>query len=198
MNLIVTDFTKMKDNKICLAGIDLESKLLIRPLPYIYTPWALDRGISPGSILKGEWWPKESLLAPHLEDCSYKNLEVDLIYRSVDLFSVLSEICSNSIVEGFGGIVAGSKKMSNTSLVKTSIVTIKINARCSSLSSDSEGKIRVDIKDGAGDLYCDLSLTDYNLLSKLNFDKKQIESFNESIRISNNVNCTGFRGGSNS
>lgn len=73
MKIIVTDLTRFSNPEIvCIAGVDLTSRRLVRPMPYLKTEICRKLNILPGAIIEGDFKPKPHNEKPHIEDFEYK------------------------------------------------------------------------------------------------------------------------------
>jgi len=74
-NIIVTDLTRFSNpDKVCIAGIDIETGKCIRPLPYLSIAECEKLHVLPGTILSGNFTKRLQVEGPHQDDRNYQNL----------------------------------------------------------------------------------------------------------------------------
>lgn len=162
--IVITDLTRFStDDKVCTAGIDVETRQCIRPMPYLQYKTCKELNILPGAILSGDFSMPSKISPPHVEDRWYKNLKFHGPCTSDQFKMILEDSVINSISEGFGvNVPVGEKRIDLNSNLNVSIITIKVDPSSLSILENKyeQGKIRVSFCDGAGQWFRYLSITD--------------------------------------
>ena len=60
MQIIVTDLTRLNDDRVCVAGWAPDSSRFVRPMPFMSSAQAERLGIRNGTMLQGEFRPVDS------------------------------------------------------------------------------------------------------------------------------------------
>lgn len=185
MNIVITDLTRFKNqvDKFCIAGIDINSRALIRPMPYLTRDFVLPKNIIPGSVFSGDFSCFHNP-APHVEDFYHKNLEYLGDIGETDFQGILENSNFSSISAGFGTIVAGEKKISETLPPERSIITITVQPNNISISCDNYGKLRVCLTDQSGVHYRNMALSDFGLFQFIDKAKSNLNKANDFIQNS--------------
>jgi len=147
--IIVTDLTRLKKDKVCLAGIDPINAELIRPTPYLDQQECITRRILPGSKIRAEFVKIADAKPPHVEDYQWKNWNVVGSATSAEFHDLLAAISSPSICEGFG-IEINDKCIPVDSAPGHSIITVKTMVKLHSGYGNDLSKIKATITDAAG------------------------------------------------
>jgi hypothetical protein len=170
LELIVTDLTRFKnDDIVCMAGIDVISKICVRPQPYLEKSKCKKLNLLPGAKLKGEFTKAKNVAKPHTEDMDYKGLAFEGPCTSEEFENALKTSLYSSINDGFDNKVpAGTKVIPYSAPAARSLITIKVKPTQIEIvrnAFDSKS-LRLNIKDNDGRKYAYLSITDlgfYNL-----------------------------------
>lgn len=191
--LIITDLTRFsdKDNRVCMAGIDVLTNECIRPMPYLTKERCSKEDILPGSILEGYFEPNQKFVAPHTEDYFQKDMKKSGACSSEEFLKVLNNSNVGSIVKGFGVPLIPMKNCISheyASNIKASIITIELAPSALHLVStqymDGEIKVKVHIKDSVGLCLHNLPLADlgyFNYIKTQQNIDKVLEAENEFI-----------------
>ncbi len=161
--IIITDITRFKNQEIvCVAGIDTESGVCIRPMPYFSFKRCKELNMLPGAILTGEFSPI-NVESPHVEDMKYQDLKFQGHCSSEKFHSILVNSCFPSVEEGFCCELEYKQKYipQHPSLCR-SIITIRVRSCDILVVQDGfdEKKIRVHFTDGIGKEFSFVSITD--------------------------------------
>lgn len=185
MEIIITDLTRFnKPDKVCIAGINIDTNKCIRPMPYLTATNCKELNILPGSKLNGNFNKNDSRGMPHSEDNFYANLTHSGPCTSDEFHQVLNNTLSTSISVGFNyQFVEGGKVIPHTNPPEQSIVTLKVNASQIKIVKDSfnHGKIKLNLKDNDGKKYLYLPITD------LGFYNYAMDHF-EDLNFPENIN----------
>lgn len=164
MEIIITDLTRFsKPEKVCIAGINVNTGECIRPLPYITFEKCKELNILPGSKLNGEFTKNNNRGYPHIEDSYYKNLKHNGACAEDDFKQALEKYLKISIADGFGyQFPQGGKIIPHTNPPKQSIITLKVNPSQIRIVKDSynPGKIKLNFQDNDFKKYTYLPITD--------------------------------------
>jgi len=164
MEIIITDLTRFsKPEKVCIAGVNIDTGECIRPLPYISLKKCKELNILPGSKLRGEFTKNNNRGYPHIEDSYYKNLKHIGASTSNDFQQALEKTLQDSIADGFDfPFPEGGKVIPHNKKPKQSIITLKINPAQIRIVEDSynPGKIKLNFKDNDSKKYTYLPITD--------------------------------------
>lgn len=162
--IIITDLTRFNNpEKICTAGVDVDTGRLIRPMPYLPTADCLRLGLLPGSILSGEFTPQKSLKGPHQEDVDYKNLKFVGPCSSQEFEQALRSGLQSSVSAGFElELGPGQKYVPPQHTVGRSIITIEVAPDAIEIVNDGykPGKVKVHFTDASGRQFSYMSITD--------------------------------------
>lgn len=158
--IIVTDLTRFSTKeKVCLAGIDPETGILIRPMPYMNQADCVKNMILPGSKLHAEFCQKQDAAPPHVEDCWYRNMTKIGEATSEEFYNLLERTAANSICAGFG-VEVTDKVITPVNTPSRSIITIRAQVKLHPGYNGDLQKIRATITDNAGLTLEYLSITD--------------------------------------
>jgi hypothetical protein len=109
MQIVVTDLTRFENkNIVCLAGINSDSGICVRPLVqgnergYLSYEWVKQQNIQPGSVLSGNFQQRPNAEAPHIEDHWYTNIQVAATATSAQFLELLEDDAVNTVRTGFG------------------------------------------------------------------------------------------------
>ena len=164
MDIIVTDLTRFaKDDVVCIAGIDAQSKQCIRPLPYLEKATCRKLKILPGAILEGKFTKPNRVDPPHTEDMNYAGLSFKGPCTSDEFESALEASLYPSINKGFDGKVpAGTKVMPPDTPPSRSIITLRLKPTQIEIVRNAfdPKSLRLNILDNDGRKYTYLSITD--------------------------------------
>jgi len=164
MEIIITDLTRFsKPEKVCIAGININTGECIRPLPYITFEKCKELNILPGSKLNGEFTKNNNRGCPHIEDSYYKNLKHSGASTGDDFKQALEKDLKASIADGFEyQFPQGGKIIPHTNPPKQSIITLKVNPSQIRIVEDSynPGKIKLNFQDNDSKKYTYLPITD--------------------------------------
>ncbi len=136
MRLVVTDLTRFSNrDKVCLAGIDLDTGACIRPLvekngknDYISFDGVKEHKVIPGSILEGDFVPVPGSAVPHSEDHRViGKLSVKGAASSDDFESILDRSSVPTVRSGFGHLPENRLYSTNNPPGK-SIITLKLTS----------------------------------------------------------------------
>lgn len=180
--IIVTDLTRFANPNICcLAGIDMETGECIRPLPYLEKNSIISCDIKPGTILRGNFDPCHTIVAPHTEDHDYEisKLEYKNPETLTEFYSILEKDSVLSIEGGFNTRVEG-KKIKPEDAPSCSIITLKVPSNNVEVIKDNYGKIRVHLTDETGNHFNYLSLTDLKTFESI-MTSGSIDGINNNI-----------------
>jgi len=176
MEIIITDLTRFNNpEKVCIAGINIETGECIRPLPYITFENCKDLNMLPGSKLDGVFNDDNNRGYPHIEDKSRKDLKFTGNCTNDEFHQILENSLFNSVSEGFDYIFKeGGKVIPYTNPPKRSIITLKINSSQIRIVKDSfkHGKIKLNLQDNDDKKFSYLPITD---LGFYNYAMKHID-----------------------
>ena len=161
---VVTDLTRFSTReKVCVAVVDLDSGICLRPMPYFQNQEFERLNIHPGALLEGEITLREGVENPHIEDAFRGNLQYAGPISSADFRAVLERTLSDSVASGFGvNFEQGQKHIPVGTIAHCSIVTIKVVPFRISIHEDNykPGKIKASFTDGGDHLYRYMPITD--------------------------------------
>jgi len=164
MEIVITDLTRFKKpEKVCIAGISIDTGECIRPLPYMTFQECKKLKILPGSKLKGKFTKSNSRGYPHIEDSYYENLKPTGASTSDEFQEALEKAITTSIADGFGyQFPEGGKVIPYDKQPRQSIVTIKVNPSQVRIVEDSYNpeKIKLNFQDNDSKKYTYLPITD--------------------------------------
>lgn len=192
--IIVTDLTRFSNQQsVCIAGININTKQCIRPMPYLPISECQRLKILPGTILLGKFSPVSQVIGPHQEDMYHDQLHFEGLCSTDEFRMALDAGLFNSLEEGFEIALAHNQKhIPLGHPLGRSIITIKANPQSIEVIEDSykPGKIKLHFKDLSGRYYRYIRITDLgfhtyaeehyksNDLAKLNaFIKNQSEVY---------------------
>lgn len=162
-DILITEVTRMMGGVVCVAGVDLASKAMVRPLQSDGSNWEEVKWVTPGYMRVGS---RLALVPsaqgqgapPHAtEDFRVATVAKSGLYSSSQIYALCVETADPDVETTFGSSVTWSKYVVE-------------NTRCRSLGcilvepgdiefTDHHGDLRAVISDGAGDAY-DLKVTD--------------------------------------
>lgn len=158
--IVVTDLTRFKNKTtLCLAGVTLDGKTCLRPLPYQEFLACKKLNLLPGSILAGDF-SKLPADGPHVEDVSFSNVKVIRACTSEEFRDVLQKSQSPGIDKGFGTTVSGKVILVSDPMPTASIITLRVAPDTFAIGEDGFGKLRGSFTDSAGKMLSGLSVTD--------------------------------------
>ena len=173
MEIIITDLTRFNtSDKVCIAGININTNKCIRPMPYLTATKCEELNILPGSKLNGDFQQNTSRGFPHSEDNYYNNLTHNGACTADEFHEVLNNTIAASVSDGFGYLFPeGGKVIPYTNIPHQSIVTVKVKSSQIRIVKDSfsHGKIKLNLKDNDNKKYTYLPITDlgfYNYAMK--------------------------------
>lgn len=161
MDIIVTDVTNMKGGHVCIAGIDPNTGICVRPQKMVngnkYLTYAEAKAlnIQPGSILRGDFRPANNPAhTPHIEDYLFSRINVVGSASTEDFHAILDSSSSQTIEAAFGKATNQKWFLANNPPHR-SIATIKLNQvflRLRFTVDDFSGQqsIKAHILDSAG------------------------------------------------
>lgn len=160
--IIVTDLTRFQTGgKVCTAGFDRKTGECIRPMPYLTDQKCREVNLLPGAILSGEFTklPSER---PHVEDYRYSSLKYRGPASSEEFLEVLQKSTFPSVSEGFEIQLGDRQKhIPPAHPVQRSIITIAVSPDAVEVVPGyKEGTIKLSFRDGAGQRFQFLSITD--------------------------------------
>lgn len=181
--IIVTDYTAFKDERICLAGINHEG-IVFRLLPYQTHANHLQKNINLGTKLNitGNFVNNSQ---PHVEDFVFSSCETITSNNKNELLTVLQNSCVDSLISVFGSIT--NKSIDNPKESPCSLTTISLHpSNISAVRCQYSSKVKVHIKLSDYESYKFLSLRDYhyfNNTTEKNVDAK-VQDINNRINSS--------------
>ncbi|MBL4831860.1 MAG: hypothetical protein JKY55_18505 [Aliivibrio sp.] len=162
--LIVTDLTRFSTrDKVCIAGIDIDTGECIRPMPYIKYETCEKVGLIPGAIIEGTFKKTPHTEAPHTEDMYYSNLKYIKSCSKNEFYDVLSESAFDSVEKGFDiKLQPKQKHLPAGHDINHSIITLSIRPSSVEISENKfkKGKINISFCDNTGKWLNNLSITD--------------------------------------
>ena len=148
--IIVTDLTRFNTNgRVCLAGVEPETRMLIRPMPYINQDFCEENKIIPGSIISADFDPVPTRTPPHIEDYWWRNIVKAGNATSSEFYELLRATAFPSIATGFEMAVT-DKVIPPAAPPKKSIITINARVKLHPGYSGDLQKIRASITDNDG------------------------------------------------
>jgi len=164
MDIVVTDLTRFQNaDFVCTAGIDLASRIQVRPMPYFTRSFCGRLGVRPGVILRGDFTGLPERRRPHFEDMGYGSVSLVGPCSPETFHKVLADSASTGLEQGFGAKLQSEEKhIPYGSPASASLATLRIppgQFRLASGGQDS-GKIKAHLTDGAGLKMRYLSITD--------------------------------------
>lgn len=164
MEIIITDLTRFNTpDKVCIAGININTNKCIRPMPYLTTAKCVELNILPGSKLNGDFQQNISRGLPHSEDNYYNNLAYNGACTSDEFHQILNNTLVSSVANGFNyTFLEGGKVIPCTNPPQQSIITLKVQSSQIRIVKDSfnHGKVKLDLKDNDEKKYTYLPITD--------------------------------------
>jgi hypothetical protein len=165
--VVVTEVTRMKSGYCCVAGLDLASKRMVRPLQSNGTNWPMEAHRSlfkVGNVLDCEPTGRKGTVAPHSnEDTSLRELPAVVVeLTEADTYELALGAASGTIADGIGQELIDNKY-------------VEVNAQCRSLAGvrvtraelrfyvNGFNKLRLELGDASGVIY-DLPVTGDELL----------------------------------
>lgn len=165
--IIITDLTRFSNKeKLCVAGIDVDTYKCIRPIPYLQTNRCRELKMLPGAILTGDFSSHYNTEMPHSEDMSYKNLKFNGHCSSGEFREILSKSAYQSIEDGFGvSLDNGQKYIPRKENPTKSLITLSVNPQSFQIVQDQYNlsKIKVHVTDNTGKEFRFLPITDFGL-----------------------------------
>ncbi|WP_299976854.1 hypothetical protein [Desulfobacula sp.] len=162
--IIVTDLTRFsKGDKVCTAGIDVDTGECLRPMPYLNSARCAELNIQPGAILKGDLNIHVNTTSPHIEDANYTKLEFHGPSKAKEFKDILDNSLSGTVSLGFGiAFGVGQKYIPIEMNANCSIITIKVNPYEIQIHEDQykPGKVKCSFTDQSGNQFRYLSITD--------------------------------------
>lgn len=182
MRIVVTDLTRFTNasEDICLAGIDPESGVTVRPMissgtknSYLSLAWAKLNHIIPGSILEGDFRPVVNATKPHSEDhIVHGNIQVIGAATSDEFEEVLEKGATLTVREGFG-TRPENRLFEPNHYPEKSIITLKLSSPSSQFTlildeNYGKKKFKAHVTDGENFKISWLPVTDLGLFLHLN------------------------------
>ncbi|WP_146121033.1 hypothetical protein [Achromobacter sp. MYb9] len=203
--IVITDVTrfKLKDNKICVAGLTLDGKTCIRPMvptsshpDYLSHDDCRKNNILPGMVVRGDFHLPNQVSAPHHEDRLHNSLENTGPLSAGDFERLLKKSLSKSVRDGFG-ITSTEKVVKVDERPARSIITIQPRAGTVRIVQDgyNESRIRIHFTDQSGAEYSFLSITDLGLYDFVGDPEKRKMSIGDVNAILNGLNRVYLRVG---
>lgn len=186
MEIIITDLTRFNtSDKVCIAGINMNTNECIRPMPYLTTAKCEELNILPGSKLGGSFAQNTSRGIPHSEDYYYNqdSLTHNGACTAYEFHHVLNNTIATSISNGFGYLFPeGGKVIPYVNAPQQSIITLKVQSSQIRIVKDSfnHGKIKLNLKDNDEKKYTYLPITD---LGFYNYAMRHFDDFDFPSRI---------------
>lgn len=161
MDIVVTDVTNMKGGHVCLAGIEPNSGICVRPQKrvngnrYLTYAEAKARNIQPGSILRGDFARVNNPpQIPHVEDFFFSQFNLVGVASAADFRAVL-EYSASSTIEAAFGRATNQKWFFENQPPQCSIATLKLSqvfTRLRFFVDERDGKqaIKAHVVDGSG------------------------------------------------
>lgn len=178
MQIILTDITRFPSNdKVCTAGVCLESNRCVRPMPYLKFEEFKKLSILPGAIIDGEFgaFPKND--KPHIEDCRRLG---SLTYHGPctpeDFEKALMLQSADNVCSGFDGCVQSNSRVIPTDKAPgKSIISLLIKPDQIVIVRDkyNKEKIKLHLTDNNGIEYSFMPITDLGFfdMAKRNAEK---------------------------
>ncbi len=186
--IIVTDLTRFNNQDIvCTAGIDVQAKRCIRPMPYLKASDCKRLNILPGAVLSGNFSPPLQLNGPHQEDMEYKDLKFEGPCTSEEFRAALEVSLFPSVGMGFEIDLAENQKfVPLTHPVARSIVTIRVEPDQLEIVEDAykAGKVKVIFADQSGHRFRYLPITDlgFHLFAERHHKSNKLAELNAFIK----------------
>jgi hypothetical protein len=162
--IIVTDLTRFSNReKVCIAGIDIETGRCIRPMPYIKYKICEQIGLIPGAIIEGTFSITPHTEAPHMEDMYYTNLKYVKSCSKHEFHDILSVDSFDSVEDGFNiKLEQKQKHLPIEHDINHSIITLSVRPKTVKITENphKEGTIKISFCDKAGKWLNYLSITD--------------------------------------
>jgi hypothetical protein len=162
--IIVTDLTRFKnENTVCTAGIDPESGVCIRPMPYLALSACKRLKIFPGGQLIGDFKPSKDRTGPHQEDHTFSSLKFSGPCSSKIFKQVLAKSSFATVAEGFEAELALNQKLLPPDHpVQRSIITIQVDPSAVEILEDQyeKGKIKLHFRDSSDHAFRYFPITD--------------------------------------
>ncbi len=163
MRIIITDLTRFRDqDTVCIAGLSPDTRICIRPLPYLLKSKCRQLNILPGAILDGRFRRRHSS-PPHVEDHSYSDLRFCGLCSSECFHDILAESSVQTITGGFSvTIPEGQKHIPPDMAPQISIITVPVDPRDIQIVQDTynSSKLKAHLTDGSGREFRYMSITD--------------------------------------
>jgi hypothetical protein len=194
--LIITDITRMSEDKVCVAGVDKKG-CVIRPLlpyPNLLREADLYNGgtviIRPRAVLNMHVAPKTECEPPHSEDYIWSNTnQVEVLRHAPDdrWKLVLERTCSASVSAIFEANLYKNKKVAPGDGIR-SMGTIKpasidkfgyYHLKMGEIETD---KYRLGFTDAAGVTFTDLPITDLSLRAYIDYLRVKRRYYAKQIR----------------
>lgn len=164
MEIIITDLTRFNtSDKVCIAGVAINTNECIRPMPYLTATKCKELDILPGSKLSGVFNINPSRGLPHSEDYYYQDLIHNGACTADDFHQVLNNTVSSSISNGFNySFPESGKVIPYTNTPPQSIITLKVRSSQIKIVKDSfqHGKIKLNLQDNDDRKFSYLPITD--------------------------------------
>ena len=155
--VLITDVTRMSGNQVCVAGIDVENKVMVRPL----TPdglnwdegeWVKEGFYEVGNLVSFRSAPAGNAAYPHANE-DYRVSFVTPVEKAslIDLYSACVETSDNSADSIFNGQLVDNKYVIANSICR-SLGCILVN-RDDLRVSDYYGKVQISYRDACGRWY---------------------------------------------
>ncbi len=158
MRIVVTDVTRMKAGKVCVAGIDPTTGICYRPQPEFTNAERTRLSLRPGTILEGNFTFSGNE-NPHNEDCNPCHYDI-INYDHDYLMLALNRTQQPSIAAGFGVTLRSPTKcLLPEENPHRSIITIKIK-RDQLPAIISDNKFRVKIIDNDSSVFNKIQIND--------------------------------------
>jgi hypothetical protein len=167
MDIVVTDFTDLKNGNVCIAGIDLETGRCIRPLPHLSRQECQESGVTPRRVLRGNC--QGGGQPPHVEDRRHAGLAAVGWKTEAEFRELLNRSCSPGVCAGFGcELPAGEKHYPRENPPGVSIVTATARLELVRFQDGDRVKLKCNLTDASGRLFrylpvADLLLREYVL-----------------------------------
>ena len=194
---IVTDLTRLKDGKACMAMICRQTGVCIRPLPHKTETECLSMGIEPGAIV--ETWVSDvqnDRQGPHCEDRHWSEARVLGMCNGKEFEQILMESAFPNLEEGFGyrfrldktaprggdEVPPRLRFVPKIYLVLRSLITLRVASRKINLYKTANNKIRINYYDNDGTFFPCLPVTDLGLYHLLEREPDVIPHINHFIK----------------
>lgn len=193
--ILITDVTQMRDERLCVAGLNIKRECVRLDVPYpgIYKYLLYRDGwvIRPRVVINATIQPDEKCEAPHIEDYDWlepENTTFEYLADDSRWHKILSEIAFESVGDIFEADFADNRKIAHKQGAR-SLGTIKIDTPIEfsyrqDVDHPSGYRSRLSFEDGAGEAFYRLPIVELTMLYHTNFLREkermsiqQVENF---------------------